>query len=290
MNQYAGGITLPNVEDAPSSSNRITVNNAGIKPWKAMSTQFRLEYYFEGVGQISAGVFRRDFENFFGGTVFRSTPEFLGLYGLDPNEYGNYDVSTQRNIPGTVRMQGVNFNYKQALTFLPHWARGVQVFANGTGQRASGEASSNFAGYVPRTYSGGISLSREKFNVRVNSNYRGRQRRGLVAAGSSIEPNTYNWGSKRMYVDVLGEYYFRKRFAIYFNMRNVGAAPEGHNVSHPGVDPDTTVAFTTTADASSGTGMSGESPSSHTIGAYTQDPSTHESVVHETPSLHTIGS
>jgi MYXO-CTERM domain-containing protein len=27
-------------------------------------------------------------------------------------------------------MSGVDFSYKQALTFLPSWARGVQVYAN----------------------------------------------------------------------------------------------------------------------------------------------------------------
>ena len=65
----------------------------------------RLEYYFEGVGQISFGVFRRDFKNFFGNTVFQATPEFLALYGLDPTEFSPYEVSTQYNIPGRVRME-----------------------------------------------------------------------------------------------------------------------------------------------------------------------------------------
>ena len=54
------------------------------------------------------------------------------------------------------------FNYKQALTFLPHWARGVQVFANASAQRATGPRSANFAGYVPRSGSWGISLTRRE--------------------------------------------------------------------------------------------------------------------------------
>jgi hypothetical protein len=183
------------LENPPSSSNRISVNNAGIKAWSAKSAQLRFEYYFQGVGQISIGGFRREIENFFGGVVLRATPQFLALYGLDADEYGDFDVSTQHNLPGMVRMEGVSMNYKQALTFLPHWARGVQVFGNASSQRATGEASDNFAGLVPRTASWGISLAREKYTVRLNWNYRGRNRRGLVAAGSSIEPGTYNWGS-----------------------------------------------------------------------------------------------
>ncbi len=221
FNQYAGGITLPNTEEPPAANNRITVNNPGIKAWSARSTSVRLEYYFEGVGQVSVGAFQRDFENFFGNTVFNATPQFLALHGLDPAVYDAYDVSTQHNIESTVQMTGADINYRQALTFLPGWARGFQVFANATTQRATGNATANFSGYVPRAGNWGISLTREKYSVRTNWNYRGRQRRGEVANGSSIEPGTYNWGSKRLSVDVIGEYYFRKRFAVFANLRNV---------------------------------------------------------------------
>lgn len=224
---------MPDVELPSGPNNRIIVNNAGIKPWSARSTNVRLEYYFEGVGQISLGAFRRDFENFFGNTVFNATPEFLALYNLDPATYDDYDVATQYNLPSTVRLTGLDFSYKQALTFLPRWARGVQVFANGSAQRATGEASENFAGYIPRSGSWGVSLTRERYNVRANWNYRGRQRRGIVASGPSIDPGTYNWGAKRLYIDVLGEYYFKKRFAVFANLRNVGNATEDVDISGP---------------------------------------------------------
>jgi hypothetical protein len=107
------------------------------------------------------------------------------------------------------------------------------VFANASAQRATGDDSANFAGYIPRSGSWGVSYTREKYNARVNWNYRGRQRRAPIAAGPSIEPGTYNWGSKRLYMDVLGEYYFRKRFAVYANFRNIGAAPEDFEIAGP---------------------------------------------------------
>ncbi len=225
FNQYAGALTLPDTTQPTGPGNRISVNNAAIKAWSAQTVNLRLEHYFQGVGQVSVAAFRRQFENFFGNTVFDATPEFLGLYGLDPSTYDDYEVSTQHNIEGKVRMEGLQFNYKQALTFLPRFARGVQVFANASSQRAIADDSANFAGFVPRTASWGISLTRERWNVRTNWNYRGRQRRNPIT-GNSIEPGTFNWGSKRMYVDVLGEYYFWKRFAVYANLRNVGDATE----------------------------------------------------------------
>ena len=234
FSQYSGGLTLPDTElPANSVSNRISVNNPGIKAWSAKTTKVRVEYYFERVGQISIGAFRRDFENFFGSTILPATPEFLGLFNLDAETYGEYPVSTNYNLSSRVRMEGLEFDYKQALTFLPHWARGVQVFANTTATRATGDGASNFSGYVPRVYNWGVSLSRPKYNLRMNWNYKGRQRRGLIGTGRSIEPGTYDWGSKRLYIDLSGEYTFYKRFAAFASLRNIGDATEDFERSGP---------------------------------------------------------
>lgn len=232
FNQYAGTLTLPDPDLPPANNNRISVNNAAIKAWSAQTAKLRFEYYFEGVGQISVGGFRRDFENFFGSVTFPATPEFLGLYGLDPSLYSGYDVVTQHNVPGKVRMTGLEFSYKQALTFLPHWARGVQVFANATSLRATGDETANFADYVPRSYSWGVSLSREKYNVRANWNYRGRSRGDLVT-GRSIEPGTFNWTSKFLFLDIQAEYFLRKNFALFANLRNVGDATNDTQIFGP---------------------------------------------------------
>ena len=233
FNQYAGGITLPDTQQLPGTGNRITVNNAAIKAWSANSMKVRLEYYFERVGQVSVGAFRRDFKNFFGSTVFNATPEFLQLYDLDAATYDPYDVSTQYNLPGRVRMEGLEFDYRQALTFLPNWSRGVQVFANASAQRASGTGADNFAGYIPRNGSWGVSLTRPKFSLKLNWNYRGAQRRGIVAAGRSIESSTYNWGSKRLYRDVAADYRLLKDFTLFVSMRNIGDQTEDSKIYGP---------------------------------------------------------
>ena len=232
FNQYSGGVTLPDIESPPGGTNQIVVNNVGIKAWSARTAKLSLEYYFERVGLLSVGVFRRDFENFFGNTTFDATPAFLALYGLDPAIYDPYTVATQYNLESTVRMQGLDLNYKQALTFLPRWARGVQVFANGSAQRATGAAANNFAGYIPRSGSWGIGLSREKYNLRLNWNYLGRQRRAIVS-GRSIEPGTYQWGSKRSYIDVTGEYSLSKNFAVFANLRNVNDPTDDTEIHGP---------------------------------------------------------
>ena len=225
FNQYAGGLTLPDTENPPSTSNRISVSNVAIKAWSAQTTKVRVEYYFDRVGQISIGAFRRDFKNFFGSTTFNATPEFLGLYGLDPTVYDPYDVATQHNIESTVQMTGLEFDYKQALTFLPRWGRGVQVFANASALRATGDATSNFNGFVPRVYNWGVSLTRERYNLRLNWNYRSLARGGQVT-GRSIESGTYSYTSKILNIELSGEYQLTKRIGVFMTSRNLGAAPD----------------------------------------------------------------
>lgn len=231
-NQYAGGLTLPDTELPPSTSNLITVNNVAIKAWSAKTEKVRLEYYFDRVGQISVGAFRRDFKNFFGSTRFDATPEFLTLYGLDPGTYDPFLVSTQYNVDSTVRMTGLEFDYKQALTFLPGWARGVQVFANASAVRVTGDAASNFNGFVPRVYNWGASLTRERYNFRANWSYRG-ETRGGSQTGRSVEPGTYSYTPKILNLELQGEYRLRKNLSAYFTIRNLLAAPEDTKIYGP---------------------------------------------------------
>ncbi|MSU48389.1 MAG: hypothetical protein EXS37_04730 [Opitutus sp.] len=229
--QYSGGITLPDPDNVSGAVRTISVNNAGIKPWSAQTMKLSLEHYFPGVGTLSAGAFRREFKNFFGATVFPATPEFLALYDLDPATYGNDRVSTQFNIADTVRMDGYNVSYKQTLTFLPFWARGTQIFANGNIQRATGTATSNFS-FSPKFANWGVRFNREKFEMRANWNYRGRQRLAAVT-GRSIGPATYTWSVARTYLDLSGEYSVGKNMAIFAKFRNVGDATEDIEISGP---------------------------------------------------------
>ena len=231
--QYAGSLTLPDTESPPSPANVTTVNNAAIKAWQAHTFKAGLEYYLEPVGLLSVSAFRREIENFFGNTVFRPDADFLALYGLNPATYGAYDVATQYNLAGLARMTGLDVSYKQALTFLPQWARGVSVFGNASAIRTTGDAASSFNGFTPRTYNWGASLARDTYSFRLRWNYAGRARRGLVAAGRSIDPATYNWNSKRLLVDLNAEYRFAGRLALFANLANLRDAPVDLEISGP---------------------------------------------------------
>jgi len=233
FNQYGGSVSLPNTENPPGPNNQLTVNNAGIKAWTARTTKVALEYYLEPVGLVSATAFQRDFENLFGSVVTRATPAFLALYGLNPATYGDYDVATQYNLPGRVRTSGVSFNYRQALTFLPPWARGVSVFANASAQRVTGDTSNSFSGFTPRVYNWGVSLARPRYTVRANWNHTGPKRLGPVAAGRSIAPGTYNWSSKRVVADLNADYRLSGGLTLFANLNNVFNDPVDNKVYGP---------------------------------------------------------
>ncbi|MFM9030160.1 MAG: hypothetical protein ACKOTF_05665, partial [Opitutaceae bacterium] len=131
-----------------------------------------------------------------------------------------------------------NVNYKQALAFLPRWAQGVQVFANLSVQRATGDAAANLAGFVPRTASWGASLTRERLVMHLNWTHRGKVRQSPVAAGASIEPGTYTWLAPRQVADVIVEVRVNRRFWAFANLRNVTHEPqetEIHGPSTPGI-------------------------------------------------------
>jgi iron complex outermembrane recepter protein len=234
FNQYAGGVTLPDLDRTPSASNRISVNNVGVKAWEAESYMARLEYYFKGVGVLSVGGFRRSIKNFFGSQVFAATPEFLEHYGLDEATYGIYEVSTQSNISEEVEMTGWDINYKQSLTFLPHWARGIQVFGNisKVDLDAPDVAYPNLMGFVPTSINWGLSLSRDRYNVRLSWNYRGRQRNARVT-GTSLDPDTWNYTAPRLYVDLNAEYMFARHWRVFLAVRNLGHTTEDIEIYGP---------------------------------------------------------
>ena len=223
--QYSGGLTLPDTEVGPSPTNRISVNNVGIKPWAARTTKVRIEFYFQnGASQLSVGAFRRDFKNFFGSTVFPASPEFLALYDVDPAEYLPYEVATNYNIADGIRSQGLELDYHQRIGFFPKSWGSLQVRGNITALRNLGPVQSNFGEFVPRTYNGTVYWRQQRYSLRTGWNHTAI-RRGAAVDGRSIEPGTFNWTPARTYLDVEAQYNFWKSLSIYANLRNVKDVP-----------------------------------------------------------------
>ncbi|MES2696415.1 MAG: TonB-dependent receptor, partial [Verrucomicrobiota bacterium] len=210
--------TEPNVA-APT----ITVTNAGLKPWTADSYDLTLESYHLKDGFGSIGVFQKNITDFFGSVRTLATPELLDLYGL-PNDpaYLGYEIVTTTNV-GDAKITGVEFSYRQSLTFLPKWAQGFQVFFNGTKMKLSGSTTADFTGFNPSSYAGGINYIRPRYFIKLTCTHQGETRRGAVAvsAANGIPAGTFNYQDARTRWSLSAQYSLSRRFALYGSMTDI---------------------------------------------------------------------
>ena len=229
---YARTIGRPNISAVVPSATfseptvatpTITVTNSGLKPWTADSFDLSVESYHIKDGFGSVGVFQKNITDFFGSVRTAATPELLDLYGL-PNDpaYLAYEIATTTNT-GDAKITGVEYSYRQALTFLPSWGRGFQVFFNGTKMTLSGSTTADFTGFNPSSYAGGINFIRPRYFIKLTCTHQGETRRGAVAVNiaNGIPAGTFNYQDARTRWGLSAQYSLTKRFALYGSMTDL---------------------------------------------------------------------
>ncbi|MGC4073004.1 MAG: TonB-dependent receptor [Nibricoccus sp.] len=214
---------IPGTMTVNETTELITVTGGTLKPLQSTNYDLSLESYQIKGGFGSIGIFHKDIKNFVGTVVQPATPELLAAYGIpaDPTYLG-YDLQTKSNT-GDAKITGYEFTYTQSLLFLPHWARGFQVFANGTKLELDGSNTADFTGFAPEKYSGGINFVRKKFYVKFNCTYQADTRGALVAASAAngIPEGIYVYQGERFRVGVNAQYVFSKYFAIFASMTDL---------------------------------------------------------------------
>lgn len=193
----------------------ITVTNPGLKPWTADSYDVTIESYFLKDGFGSVGVFRKNIRDFFGSVRSAATPELLESYGLpgDP-AYLAYEIATTTN-SGDARIDGFEFSYRQSLTFLPAWARGLQVFVNGTRMTLGGARTADFTGFNPSSYAGGVNFIRGRYALKLTCTHQGETRRGAVGTSATIPADTYNYQDARTRWSLSASYSLNRRVMFF---------------------------------------------------------------------------
>lgn len=216
------GILLPDPTNA--SARTITAVNTGLEPWTADNFDLSMESYQFKDGFGSVGVFRKKIRNFFTSVITPATPELLAVYGL-PNDsvYLGYDISTRQN-GGDATVNGYEINYRQALSFLPRWASGVQVFGNLTHMALDGSSTADFNSFNPDTLAWGVNLVRAKYYVKFTCTYQGETRRGSVGAStaSGIPAGTYAWQGARTRYGINAQYSFSRQVALFCSLMDLG--------------------------------------------------------------------
>jgi len=203
------------ISDPDVANPTITLNNPNLKPWKAQNFDLSLEAYNfkDGVGSI--GVFQKDIKDFFGNLRTPATPELLALYGLEQDSsLLNYSVSTRINA-GDAKLTGVEFGYRQSLTFLPHWARGLQVFVTATKLKVQGSSTSDFVGFAPEVFSGGINLIRPRFYIKANYSYQAETRGAAFPSSATIPVGTFDYQGEVSRLALSVQYALSRRVALY---------------------------------------------------------------------------
>ena len=202
---------------ATANPQTITVNNTGLLPWTADNYDLTLESYLFKGGVGSIGVFQKDISGFFVTSAIEATPEILDLYGLPAGSDVTYELRTRDNGNEPTRIRGFEFNYKQPLTFLPHWARGVQVFLNYTRLQLSGSNDSDFTGFNPETISYGVNLTRPRYSVKFLMQVQGETRRAPVGvnATTGIPENTFLWQGAKERPTLTADFRVTKNVSLY---------------------------------------------------------------------------
>lgn len=197
FSESIGRPTAADLEPAQTANNTtqtLTIANPSLKPQFAKNFDTDLEYYFEPVGVLSAGWFRKDIRDF----IVSSNIGTIGL-GADNGyngDYGGYTVISNTN-GGTAIVQGWEFGYQQQFTFLPGFLKGFGIFANYTQLQTNGNyggtgvvGTNAVAGFVPKTANAGVSYSYGRFGARILANYTGRY---LQTASTSVGRNLYRY-------------------------------------------------------------------------------------------------
>ena len=221
VNFITPGVTITAPEVA---SPTITVSNTGLLPWTADNYDLSIEAYNIKDGVGSVGFFQKDIRNFFGTRRFAVTPELLAQYSVvDDGSFGNYEIATRENV-GDARIRGIELGYRQSLTFLPQWARGLQVFVNYTKLNLGGSNAAEFSGFNPETMAAGVNFVRGRYLIKSTYSYQGESRGGGVAvsAANGIPPGTYTYQAKQTRWNINGEYTLTRRISVFCSVMDIG--------------------------------------------------------------------
>ena len=198
----------------------LTIRNPALKPWTADNFDLSAEYYTSNGGLVSAGVFRKDLQNFFGDSSRLATAELLTEMGLD-QRYLNWNIVTKFN-SGNARITGGEINLKQSLRRLGSWGSYFTLFANGTKLQLDGNPGASFTSFIPKSGNWGATFAPKRFTLTARWNYRGLDQRAPLAA---YGPNGHEYIQARTVLDISTSYQLTKRLSLIGSVNNIFNRP-----------------------------------------------------------------
>jgi TonB-dependent receptor len=220
---------------ANDTSQTVTIGDPSLRPQMGRNIDLKLEYYFVHSGIISATVYRKDIEDFIGGSLnsgatVPSTPD-NGFDGL----YGGYTIFRPRNL-GSARLEGFEIEYKQRMAFLPGLLKGLTIRANYTYLKTQG----NFGGateiqgrqlvnFVPRAFNGGLQYNYRNFGASFDLNQTGE----YPVAVSLTSPGLNAFRRKLTTMNAGVSYRIRPDVTLFLNAANLTENGPEHYLYSP---------------------------------------------------------
>ncbi|MBL9186647.1 MAG: TonB-dependent receptor [Opitutaceae bacterium] len=202
----------------------VTMGNPELQPQLAKNYDVKLEYY-GATNHFSVGAYRKTIKDYIGsasrsGDIIADGPD----NGFEGN-YVGYEIVRANNL-GNATLRGLEFDFRQRLTFLPGAFKGLAVRGNYTYLQTYGRFSGTVdlkngqvPGFVPRAANLGLQYSYQKFGASFDVNQTGRYPIGysLTSPGSG---NIYRNKITRMNASVT--YRVRPNATAFLYVTNIG--------------------------------------------------------------------
>ncbi|MBL9210410.1 MAG: TonB-dependent receptor, partial [Opitutaceae bacterium] len=206
----------------------LAFSNPSLLPQHSRNYDVSLEYYFEPVGVVSAGVFRKEIDRFVTSTTFRVAGN---EFGLNLANYAGWTGTTRVNA-GAATVEGIELNYVQQLGFLPDFLRGFSTMANWTVLRSAGDYhglvsrlpfANRLTGLRPRSGNAGLSFARGRWDLRLMWNYADTYLTGLDVN----DPSNSEFVGRRAQWDGFVRFTLTRRTSVFFDVINLTEATRG---------------------------------------------------------------
>ena len=217
------GSIIPNTiaDDTPRT---VSVSNPNLKPQHANNYDLTAEYYFNPQGVFSVSLFRKKIADY----IYTDTSQTVGAgadNGFD-GEYVGYRLTTQAN-GGTAKIEGIEFNYQQQLSFLPGWAKGFGVYTNYGYTQTEGNyggtvvlTTRSLAGFLNKNGNAGLSYRGYGLDLRLQAAYRGNY---LIT--NSTTPALLVYSNAKTTWNLKARYDVMKRLTLFLDVENLFEEP-----------------------------------------------------------------
>lgn len=220
---------LPNetVSRDAEGNDILTINNPSLLPQTSANWDLDLDWYFEPVGNLSIGWYRKSIKEYLvtgqdGGTVATGPNNGYG------GDYSGYLIRTSSN-RGSAFVQGWEFNYRQQFNFLPGILRGLGGLLNYTYVTAHGDfggttvrRTGQIPGFTPHSGNASLTWRWRKFSTRYLVNYSGER----ITAFNATAPWRDTYRVARTVMNLGFAYQIRPNASLTCDIDNLSNEPQ----------------------------------------------------------------